>query len=83
MLQNWIDAPCSKLKNLVEKCMAFLPEDRFSAADLVTELQKWIAKVGEALSQFEEPKYTAKSGAFTTEAEPNDMKPGTTEFDLG
>ena len=83
MLQNWIDAPCSKLKNLVEICMAFLPEDRISAADLVTELENWIPKVGEALSQFEEPKFTAKSRAFTTEADLIDMKLGTTEFDLG
>jgi hypothetical protein len=83
MLQNWIDAPCSKLKHLVEKFMVFLPEDRISAANLVTELEKWIPKVGEALSQFEEQKYTAKSRAFATEAELNDMKPGTTEFDLG
>jgi hypothetical protein len=73
------------LKGLVEKCMAFLPEERIWNTTLVNELEAILPRYRQELQQLmrDAPaEYEKTTRAFTTEADLPDMLPGTAVVDL-
>lgn len=86
MLLGWHTSSYSpELKGLVEKCMAFLPEERIFNTDLLNELEAILPHYWQELQQLmkDDPaEYEKTTRAFTTEAHLPDMLPGTAVVDL-
>lgn len=85
MLLRWQNADYSPvLKDLVEQCMAFQPEHRISAADLLAQLEALLPYYWQTLKQMrnlDQRAYDEATRAFTTEADLPHMDPGTADVE--
>jgi len=86
MLERWESADYNpSLKNLVEQCMAFLPEERISAADLLAQLEALLPNYWQTLKEMrrlDPGEHEKTTKAFTTEADLPQMDPGNLQIDL-
>ena len=83
MLQHWKESKYSwPLRKLVERCVAFLPEDRITAKDLLTELERLMPYCARNFECLDVVDYEKATKVCTTEADLNDLEPGNVDIML-
>jgi serine/threonine protein kinase len=82
LLQNWQCANYSdELKNLVEGCLFFKPEDRFTADNLLKGVEFYMHRFIEKELTPMTTEFSAATKIYATEADLNDMQMGNHDFD--